>query len=158
YKHASDAEGATLVPYLATSLPHISRDGRVYSLRLRPGLRYSNGEPVRARDFERTIERDIALDSVGASFFDNIVGAKQFAKAQKGGISGIHVGKDQRTIKIHLVAPEADFENILASEFAAPVPSSAPRADTTLHPLPSTGPYQIASYQPHSRIVEVRNP
>jgi peptide/nickel transport system substrate-binding protein len=164
YKHKSGAAGATLVPYLATALPRISSDNRVYSLRLRPGLRYSNGQPVRASDFKRTIERDIVLDSVGASFFDNIVGARQFAKSQssakpqKGGISGIHVGKDERTIDIHLVAPEADFENVLASEFAAPVPSNAPRADTTLHPLPSTGPYQIVSYQPHSRIVEVRNP
>ena len=158
YRHRSDEEGATLVPYLATALPRISSDGRVYSLRLRPGLRYSDGEPVRASDFKRTIERDIVLDSVGAPLFDNIVGARRFAKAQKRGISGIRVNDKKGTIEIHLVAPEADFENVLASEFAAPVPSNAPSADTTLHPLPSTGPYQIASYQPHSRIVEVRNP
>jgi peptide/nickel transport system substrate-binding protein len=158
YKHRSDERGATLVPYLATALPRISSDGRVYSLRLRPGLRYSNGEPVHASDFKRTIERDIVLDSVGAPLFDNIVGATRFAKAQKRGISGIRVNDKKGTIEIHLVAPEADFANVLASEFAAPVPSNAPSSDTTLHPLPSTGPYQIASYQPHSRIVEVRNP
>jgi len=158
YKHVSGAAGATLVPYLATALPKISPNGRVYSLKLRPGLRYSNGAPVLASDFKQTIERDIVLDSTGAAFFDNIVGAKRFAKKQKGGISGILVNKAQGTIEIHLVAPEGDFENVLASEFAAPVPSSAPRADTTLHPLPSTGPYEIVSYQPRSRIVEVRNP
>jgi peptide/nickel transport system substrate-binding protein len=56
------------------------------------------------------------------------------------------------------VAPEGDFENILASEFAAPVPANSPQADTTLHPLPATGPYQIVSYQPHGRIVAARNP
>ena len=38
------------------------------------------------------------------------------------------------------------------------MPSSAPRSDSTLHPLPATGPYEIVSYQPGSRIVEVRNP
>ncbi|HUZ16167.1 MAG TPA: ABC transporter substrate-binding protein [Gaiellaceae bacterium] len=158
YKHVSGSAGATLVPYLATSLPTISPNGRTYSLRLRSGLRYSNGEPVRASDFKRTIERDIVLDSAGAAFFDNIVGAARFAEAQKGGIGGIRVNDSEGTIAIHLVAPEGDFENILASEFAAPVPSNAPRSDTTLHPLPATGPYEIASYQPHSRIVEVRNP
>jgi peptide/nickel transport system substrate-binding protein len=158
YKHANDEPGATLVPYLATALPRISEDGRLYSLRLRPGLRYSNGEPLRASDFKRTIERDIVLDSVGAPLFDNIAGAKHFAKTQKGGIRGIRADDDKGTIDIHLVAPEADFENVLASEFAAPVPSNSPSADTTLHPLPSTGPYEITSYQPHSRIVEVRNP
>jgi peptide/nickel transport system substrate-binding protein len=158
YKHKSGSAGATLVPYLAMSLPRISADGRVYSLRLRPGLRYSNGEPVRAKDFKRTIERDIVLDSAGAALFDNIAGAARFARVQTGGIAGIHVDDRKRTIVIRLVAPEGDFENVLASEFAAPVPWSTPRADSTLHPLPATGPYEIASYQPGSRIVEVRNP
>jgi peptide/nickel transport system substrate-binding protein len=158
YRHTTGKKGATLVPYLATSLPHISADGRVYSLQLRPGLRYSNGQLVHASDFKSTIERDILLDSAGAPLFDNIVGAKRFAKFQKRGISGIDYDDTKGTIDIHLVAPEGDFENILASEFAAPVPSSAPQADTTLHPLPSTGPYEIVSYQPHGRIVEQRNP
>ncbi len=157
YKHAGGSAGASLVPYLATALPRISANGRVYSLRLRRGLRYSDGEHVRASDFKHTIERDFVLDSPGAGLFLNIVGASRFAKQPKGGISGIRVDDVHRTIDIHLVAPEGDFANILASEFAAPVPSNSPRADTTLHPLPSTGPYQIVSYQPHSRIVEVRN-
>ena len=157
YKHVSGKAGATLVPYLATSLQHISPNGRVYSLRLRRGLRYSNGAHVKATDFKRTIERDIVLDSAGAVLFNNIAGAAHFAKTQKGGITGIRVNDLQRTIVIHLVAPEADFENILASEFAAPVPSTAPRTDTSLHPLPATGPYEIVSYQPRGRIVAVRN-
>jgi peptide/nickel transport system substrate-binding protein len=38
------------------------------------------------------------------------------------------------------------------------VPSTAPQADTTLHPLPATGPYEILSYEPKGRIIEVRNP
>jgi len=158
YKHVSRSAGTKLVPYLATALPTISPNGRVYSLQLRPGLRYSNGERVRAGDFKKTIERDIVLDSAGAALFRNIAGAARFALTQKGGISGIRVDPKKETIEIHLVAPEGDFENILASEFAAPVPSTAPQADTTLHPLPATGPYEIASYQPRGRIVEVRNP
>jgi peptide/nickel transport system substrate-binding protein len=158
YKHVSGSAGATLVPYLATALPHISPDGRVYTLRLRRGLRYSNGKPVLASDFKRTIERDIVLDSAGAALFYNIAGVAHFARAQKGGISGIRVNDLQRTIVIRLLAPEGDFENVLASEFAAPVPSNAPRSDSSLHPLPATGPYEIASYAPRSRIVEVRNP
>ena len=46
---------------------------------------------------------------------------------------------------------------MLASEFAAPVPASAPAADTSLNPLPATGPYEIKSYAPKSGIVEERN-
>jgi peptide/nickel transport system substrate-binding protein len=158
YRHANGSAGATLVPYLARALPTISKNGMTYSLTLRPGLRYSNGTRVKASDFKKTIERDFLLDSVGAGLFDNIDGAKGFAKARKGGIPGIVVNDRAGTIVIHLRAPEADFENVLASEFAAPVPPTAPTADTSLHPLPSTGPYVIQSYQQHARIVEVRNP
>jgi peptide/nickel transport system substrate-binding protein len=38
------------------------------------------------------------------------------------------------------------------------VPGDAPPTDTSLHPLPATGPYEITSYQPRSRILEQRNP
>jgi peptide/nickel transport system substrate-binding protein len=158
YRHASGKAGAQLVPYLATSLPRISRDRRTYRLTLRKGLRYSNGSRVKASDFKKTVERDFVLDSAGAALFRDIVGAQRFVKTQKGGIRGIVVDDPTRTILIHLVAPQADFANVLASEFAAPVPASAPPADTSLHPLPSTGPYRITSYQPRSRIVEERNP
>jgi peptide/nickel transport system substrate-binding protein len=158
YPHVNGPAGAKIVPYLATSLPQISRDRRTYRLTLRKGLRYSNGARVKASDFKKTVERDFVLDSAGAAFFRNIVGAKEFAKHQKGGIKGIVVDDKTGAIIIHLVAPEADFVNVLASEFAAPVPASAPASDTSLNPLPSTGPYRITSYRPKNRIVEERNP
>jgi peptide/nickel transport system substrate-binding protein len=158
YKHRSGSAGATIVPYLAKALPTVSRDGRTYTLELRPNLRYSNGTRVKASDFKKTIERDFVLDSAGAALFRNIAGAKGFAKHLKGGIPGIRVDDATGSIVIHLRAPEGDFENVLASEFAALVPPNAPSADTSLHPLPATGPYLIQSYQPHARIVEVRNP
>jgi len=158
YQHVSGPEGAKLVPYLATHLPQISRDKRTYRLTLRRGLRYSDGSLVKASDFKKTIERDFLLDSAGAGFFRNVVGAKGFTKRQKGRIRGIVVDDPTRTIIIHLVAPQADFANVLASEFAAPVPADAPIADTSLQPLPSTGPYEIASYRPRSQIVAKRNP
>jgi peptide/nickel transport system substrate-binding protein len=158
YRHMSGPGGAKLVPYLATTLPRISKDRRTYRLRLRKGLRYSNGQPVKASDFKKSVERDFRLDSPGAAFFRNIVGAKKFAQTQKGEIRGIAVDDATRSIVIRLRAPQGDFSNVLASEFAAPVPADAPAADTSLHPLPSTGPYEITSYQPKSRIREERNP
>jgi peptide/nickel transport system substrate-binding protein len=160
YRHISGPKGARLVPYLAASLPRISHDGRTYSLTLREKLLYSNGAKVEASDFKATVERDFRLNSAGAAFFRNIVGAKRFARhpEEKGGIPGIVVDNATRSIVIHLVAPQADFSNVLASEFAAPVPANAPATDTSLHPLPATGPYEITSYQPKSQIVEQRNP
>src|SRR4029453_3045598 len=51
YKHANGAAGGTLIPGLAESLPTVSANGKTYTLRLRQGLVYSNGAPVRASDF-----------------------------------------------------------------------------------------------------------
>jgi peptide/nickel transport system substrate-binding protein len=161
YRHANGEAGAKLVPYLAAALPRISHDRRTYRLTLREGLRYSDGSKVKASDFKTTVERAFLLDSAGAAFFRNIVGAKEYAENPqklKGGIRGIIVDDSTGSIEIRLVEPQADFANVLASEFAAPVPADAPPTDTSLHPLPSTGPYEITSYQPRSRIVEQRNP
>ena len=158
YRHVNGPEGANLVPYLATALPRISRDRRTYRLTLRDGLRYSDGSKVEASDFRKAVQRAFKLDSPGAAFFQNIVGAKAYAKRPKGRLGGIVINNAKRSIVIHLREPQADFSNVLASEFAAPVPADAPAADTSLHPLPATGPYEIKSYQPKSGIVEERNP
>src|SRR5262249_52546157 len=64
YKHVNGPDGATLVPALAASLPRISSDGRTYTLTLRPGLKYSNGKPVKASDFKYAVERDFLMNSL----------------------------------------------------------------------------------------------
>ena len=158
YRHVAGAGGATIVPYLARSLPTVSKDGKTYTLRLREGLKYSNGQPVEASDFRTAVERDFTLDSPGAGFFSNIVGANLLARHAVHHLAGIVADDATGTITIHLRSPEGDFENILASEFAAPVPANAPSSDTSTHPLPATGPYVIQSYSAGKQIVEVRNP
>jgi peptide/nickel transport system substrate-binding protein len=158
YRHVPGPAGATLVPYLARSLPRVSPDGRTYTLTLRRGLRYSDGTPVRASDFRYAVERDYQLDSVGASFFDRIVGAVEYGKEKSGHIRGIVADDASGTIAIHLTEPQADFANVLATLFAAPVPQTTPLKDQSQHPIPATGPYRIESYRPGQKIVESRNP
>ena len=158
YRHVGGAGGSTIVPYLARSLPKVSANGRVYTLVLRRGLTYSNGEPVKASDFKAAVERDFELDSPGAGYFYDIVGADEARKAKGGHISGIVADDKTGRITITLKTPQGDFANVLASEFAAPVPANAPPSDTSTHPLPATGPYVIQSYAPNKQIVEVRNP
>jgi peptide/nickel transport system substrate-binding protein len=158
YKHVSGPDGATIVSALATSLPTISRDGLTYTLTLRPKLKYSDGTPVMARDFEHAIERDFLLDSFGARFFTNIVGADSFARTRKGHISGITADDATGKITIRLVKPQGDFQNILATPFAAPVPSTTPASDQSVSPIPATGPYMIQSSSPGRQFVLVRNP
>jgi peptide/nickel transport system substrate-binding protein len=158
YKHVNGPAGATIVPYLAQDLPKVSSDGTTYTLTLRKGLKYSDGTPVKATDFRATIERDFKVDSPGVGFFGNIVGASQFGKTKKGHITGITANDQTGEITIKLTAPQGDFQNILATTFAAPVPASSPAKDQSTHPLPSTGPYMIQSYRPNRQAIVVRNP
>ena len=84
YKHVNGPDGATLVPYLAKTLPVVTDGGKTYTLVLRKGLKYSDGTPVKASDFPATIERDFKVDSPGVGFFGNIVGADQYSKTKTG--------------------------------------------------------------------------
>jgi peptide/nickel transport system substrate-binding protein len=158
YKHVAGPDGATLVPALATDMPDVSSDGLTYKLTLRKGLKYSDGKAVKASDFAYAIERDYKVDSPGVGFFSNIVGADAFSKTKKGHITGITTDDASGAITIKLAKPQGDFQNILATIFAAPVPAGTPAKDQSTTPIPSTGPYMIQSYQPNRQFVLVRNP
>jgi peptide/nickel transport system substrate-binding protein len=158
YKHVNGPDGATLVPYLAQALPDVSADGKTYTFTLRSGLKYSDGTPIKASDFKASIERDYQVDSPGVGFFGNIVGAAKYGETKKGDISGITTDDSAGTITIKLMAPEGDFEQILATTFAALVPSGSPAKDQSTTPLPASGPYMIQSYKPNKQAIIVRNP
>ena len=158
YKHVNGPDGATIIPYLAQSLPTVSSDGKTYTLTLRKGLKYSDGSAIKASDFAYAIERDFQIDSPGVGFFGNIVGANAYGTSKKGHISGITTDDASGKITIQLSAPEGDFENILATTFTALVPQGTPFKDQSTTPIPSSGPYMIQSYSPNHQAIVVRNP
>src|SRR5882757_10296084 len=57
YKHEQDAAQNDLIPGLAEAMPTVSSDGKTYTFKLRPNLKYSDGTPVKASDFEHTEKR-----------------------------------------------------------------------------------------------------
>ena len=161
YKHVAGPDGATLVPYLAESMPKISADGTDLKFTLRPNLHYSNGKPVKASDFAYSIERAFKMDSPGVGFFSaikGVSGASGYAATKKGHISGIITNDANRTIEIKLDHPEGDILYILALEFAHVVPSGTPATDQSTHPIPATGPYELQSYSPNRSFKLIRNP
>ena len=158
YKHVNGPDGARIVPALAKDLPQVSADGLTYTLTLRSGLKYSDGTAVKASDFKYAIKRDFLADSPGVGFFTNIAGADEFSKTKKGDISGITTDDATGKITIKLLKPQGDFQNILATIFAAPVPPGTSSKDQSTTPIPSTGPYKIQSYAPNRQFVLVRNP
>jgi peptide/nickel transport system substrate-binding protein len=158
YAHAGAAPGTKIVPGLAKSLPTISDGGRTYTLFLRPGLKYSDGTPVRASDFTHSVERLFEIGSSGSPFYTDILGAQQFAETKLGGIPGIETDDASGKIVIHLQQPRGTFENELAMMFVAPLPPNTPAEDQTPDPPPATGPYMITAVKPGRSWNIERNP
>jgi peptide/nickel transport system substrate-binding protein len=156
--HASGPAGSEVVPALAESLPKISNGGKTYTLTLRKGLKYSDGTPVKASDFESSIERVFKLNSAGSSFFEGIVGAEEFAEKKSGGIPGIKTNDETGRIEIDLVAPRGTFINELATLYAAVLPADTPIKNMTADPPPATGPYMITKSEPGRGWSYARNP
>ena len=130
YRRAEGSDGTEIVPGLARALPDVSEDGLVYKLRLRRGLRYSNGVPVRAGDLERTVDRVRALGRSTAALYDDIRSID--ADARSGGIT------------ITLTTPNPAFEHLLALPSSAPLPRGTPAGKLHERPPPGVGPYRIA--------------
>jgi peptide/nickel transport system substrate-binding protein len=158
YKHAEGTEGSEVIPGLAKELPKISNGGKTYTLFLRPGLKYSNGKPVKASDFPYAVERCFKLNSGGSVFYTSIVGAQKFAETKQGGIPGIKTNDKTGEIKIELEKPRGTFENELGLMFVAPVPKGTPMEDLSADPPPATGPYMITKSQPGRSWEYARNP
>ncbi len=158
YKHAAGKAGSEVIPGLARSLPQVSDGGKTYALRLRSGLRYSDGSAVKASDFTRAVERVFNLNSSGSPFYTDIVGAARFAKTGRGGIPGIVTDDSSGEITIHLERPRGTFLQELALPFVAPVPAGTPDEDLSADPPPATGPYEIVSSQPGRGWSYARNP
>jgi peptide/nickel transport system substrate-binding protein len=158
YAHASGEAGSEIIPGLAEALPKITNGGKTYTLRLRKGLEYSDGSPVKASDFKSSIERMFELDSSGSSFYTDIVGAAEFQKTKSGGISGIEPNDKTGEIVIDLVSPRGTFLNELAMPFVALVPPDTPDKDQSPNPPPATGPYEIVESNPGRGWSYARNP
>jgi peptide/nickel transport system substrate-binding protein len=158
YKSASEAEGSEIIPGLAKELPKITNDGKTYTLFLRPGLKYSNGEPIKPGDFKFAVERAFVTNSGGSPFYTDIVGAEKFAETKKGGIPGIKTNEKTGEIVINLEKPRGNFNNELALMFVAPVPQNTPEEDQSASPPPASGPYMITKSEPGRGWDYERNP
>jgi peptide/nickel transport system substrate-binding protein len=159
FAHASGVAGTRVIPALATALPTISPDGKTYTMTLRKGLDYSNGQPVQARDFTHAIERAIKLNWGSKQFFtDNIAGAEAFDTGKAHAISGIATDDATGKITIRLVEPYGPFLSVLAFPAAGLVPSSTPMKSLTNDPPPGVGPYTIRNVVPNRSFAEIVNP
>jgi YVTN family beta-propeller protein len=165
FKRVGGSDGAQVVPDLAISLPTPTDGGRTYTFQLRPGIRYSTGQPVRPEDFRRAIERNFTLgpgaplDTDAYAYFENVVGAAACgASPARCDLSrGIVTDDAARTVTFHLLNPDPELPAHLALWAAAAVPANTPDRDIGTHPLPATGPYEV-TLDTRREVELVRNP
>jgi len=160
YPHKPAPEGSELIPGLAEALPDVSEDGKTYKLKLREGLKYSDGSPVKASDFEHAIKRVLNLESGGSAFYLGIDGAQDYVDAGKceGDIKGIVTDDKTGDITINLTEPDGSFSHVLGMWFAAPVPGDTPCKEMTEDPPPGVGAYMVTESVPNRQFVLEKNP
>ena len=137
YAPTSGTAPAGVKPALATTLPGIDGDGRVYTMTLRPGATFSDDKPVRASDFRYSIQRRIRQGGPAARVYtNNVAGAAAFARREANGISGIRVNDATGLIAITLVKRDPAFERSLASPASRIVPAGTPVTSNLSNPPP----------------------
>jgi peptide/nickel transport system substrate-binding protein len=158
YRHAEGEEGSKLIPGVAEALPEISADGKTYTFKVRKGLKYSDGTPVKASDFEHTIKRVLNLESGGSYLFEGIDGATEFVEGgdPQADIAGIEADDATGEVTIRLTAPDGTFSEILATNFAGMVPASTPFSNQTKTPPPGVGAYEITESVPNRQFTMER--
>lgn len=149
-----------LVPRLARSLPEVSADGRTFTFRLRPDVRFHHGRRLVAEDVRYAIERvlDPRTGSPGAALFRVLEGAEEFGARRTEHVRGIEV-LDDTTVAFRLREPDQTFLNVLAMGFSAPVPREIvedPAQDFAHRPV-GTGAFRFEEWEPALRASFVRN-
>ncbi|MGS2645678.1 ABC transporter substrate-binding protein [Streptosporangium sp. G12] len=129
-------------PVLAESLTP-SRNADEWTIKVRPGITFSTGEPLDGKTVKANLEAQKASPLTSAAFTP--VGSFELV--------------DPMTVKVKLTGPWVAFPYHLAAQIGMVVPASSladPEA-ASRRPV-GTGPFVFKEYTPGSRMVVTRNP
>ena len=161
YKHEEGAAGSELIPGLAEEIPEPTNGGKTYKFQLRDGLKYSDGTPVKASDFENSVKRLLILGSVWSSFYSPVIaGTEEFVKKgdMNGDISGIETNDQTGEITVNLTEPDTKILYAIAESYVAPTPAAKSPGKRLKEPPPGVGPYVLKIPDLSSEFVLTRNP
>jgi ABC-type transport system substrate-binding protein len=154
--------GSVLYPEAATSFPTVSRNGLTYTFHIRPGLKFSDGSPVTAANYQRAWERNLSPKmgspvGVNDQFQNVVVGANAFLDGKAKKISGITA--KGLTLTFRLTKPNPTFTAYLGMQWFTAVKTNMPYTTSGITTsYPSAGPYYIQSRDIGKSLVEARNP
>ena len=154
----------TVVPDLATAMPAVSADGRMYTFRVRSGVRFAppSSASVTAHavrfSIERALSPKLGSEIPGMHFLGDVVGAAAFSLGAAEHVSGIRVSGD--TVAITLTKPSRTFLERLALPFFCVVPETTPvvQAGVSENAPPSAGPYYVSKNFNGEFLIMKRNP
>lgn len=142
-------------PSAAATMPELSADGTVVTIRLREGVTFHNGREVVAEDYRYAWTRVLTADlaSWASSYLLGIVGAQEYYDGAADAVSGIQV-LDDHTIQVTLTAPDIMFNGLLCQPYMVAVPKEVidEIGDTAfgLQPV-GNGPFQAAGWDENDR-------
>jgi ABC-type oligopeptide transport system substrate-binding subunit len=149
----------------AASHVDVSSDHRHYTFHIRPGLRFSNGDPITSYDFQFALTRSLnpALKSPSAPFYLlDIEGADAALEGKATTVSGIQA-PNSHILKITTRWPVAYFlmELTYPTSFALDkkaITKLGSSLNTSWYAKPITsGPFRLKSLVPNDRMVLVPN-
>ncbi len=158
FKRASGTEGTKKVPDLAQSIPKPTNDGKTWTFKLRPGIKFSNGQALTGADVKATFERLFKIgNSPNAGTWYNVIqGADACIKTPKSCDLSQGIKVDGNTVTFNLTTGDPEWLDKLAVPFAFILPASTPATNVNIPP-PGTGPYKWAQYSPNKQLKLVRN-
>lgn len=152
-----------LVPDLAEDLGTRSDDGLTWTFKLKQGIKYMDGTPVKAEDYAYAIKRSFAHDLYDAGptyqiqFFKDGDTYKGPYVAGGDKYDGVET-PDDHTLVIHLAKKFDDLPYYAAFPMFTPIPKAKDtQKNYEQHPM-TTGPYQVASYTPGTELKLSKNP
>ncbi|MFZ4276678.1 ABC transporter substrate-binding protein [Streptomyces arboris] len=147
YQYSGQYDGPA--PHAAAAMPEVSKDGRVYTIPLRRGVRFHNGRLVTAEDYIATWTRvlDPDLGSWAASFLFAIEGAEAVFEQKADRVSGLRA-LDSHTVQIRLTEPDVLMLSVLCQPYTAALPAEEiRRLGSSFGRTPvGTGPFRITRY------------
>jgi len=155
-----------VVPDLASGMPSVSADGKVYTFSLRRGVLFPDRQEVTSTDFKYSFERATDPRLAGAQspnalpagvYLNDIVGVTDKLAGKATSISGLQA-PDPYTLVITIDAPKAFFLSKLAAgpDFVVEKSNVESSADWTEHPK-GTGPFTLEKWTHRSEIVLAAN-
>lgn len=133
----------------------MSKDGLVYTFKLKRNVRFSNGREVKAGDFQYSFQRTLAPASKSPNtwVFEQLLGADDYMKGKADAVKGIIVADDY-TLKIKLKKPFSPFIRLMTMTAAYVVPREEVEKwgpDFSSHPV-GTGPFVMKEWLPNREI------